>query len=158
MGRVCGLAQSVPAVLSQMFWRPDTCSDFRLGKWGRGFWKQHACENADRHLGPPPPRCGGDGGRWRDIPLSFLCVCLFVCSLCPGAGSVQLYGAAILLGFFSTIILLTWPHQAVQQVSCRMQCVRFVFNKLYFNVSILKKEQVFFFLSQDVSLALKLKC
>lgn len=49
MGRVCGLAQSVPAVLSQMFWR----SDFRLGKWGRGFWKQHACENADRHLSPP---------------------------------------------------------------------------------------------------------
>lgn len=158
MGRVCGLAQSVPAVLSQMFWRPDTCSDFRLGKWGRGFWKQHACENADRHLGPPPlvvEVTEEDDATFLSL---FLCVCLFVCSLCPGAGSVQLYGAAILLGFFSTIILLTWPHQAVQQVSCRMQCVRFVFNKLYFNVSILKKEQVFFFLSQDVSLALKLKC
>lgn len=53
MGRVRSLAQSVPAVLRKMFWRPDTCSDFRLGEWGGFFWKQHASENADRHLGPP---------------------------------------------------------------------------------------------------------
>lgn len=46
----------------------------------------------------------------------------FVCSfvLCPGAGSVQLYGAAVLLGFFTHVILLTRTHQAVQQVSCSM--------------------------------------
>lgn len=101
MGRVCILAQSVPAVLMGMFRRPDTCSDFGLDWWGGGGFRNSTPLKTQTGASRHPP---GGKGRRQAWSSSFF---VLVCSLCPGAGSVQLYGAAVLLGFFSSIILLT---------------------------------------------------
>lgn len=47
---------------------------------------------------------------------------VFVCSSRPRLrGSIQLYGAAVLLGLLGCVVVLARPHQAVQQVSYDMK-------------------------------------
>lgn len=114
MGRVYSLAQSVQAVLTGMFWLPDTYSDFELNGWDVVSQNSAALKTQTR--ASPHPCCRGDKGR-----RGGLLFCVHLLSLSWAASSVQLNGAAVLLGLFCPVILLARPHQAVQQVSCRMQ-------------------------------------
>lgn len=90
---------------------------WRSGGAGR-VWKQHTC-GTHRHLGPSfSDRRWGREATWSSSSSSFRFLCFFD-RVNLDMPSIQLDGAAVLLGFFSTVVLLARAHQAVQQVSCK---------------------------------------
>lgn len=91
-------------------------------EWGRGQGLETA--QTVEHTGTlaRPPPIGGEEGRPHGLPpllrrrLLFHFLCFFD-RVVLDVPSIQLDGAAILLGFFRTVVLLARAHQAVQQVS-----------------------------------------
>lgn len=121
LGRVCSLVLWVPAVLRKTF-SDGLLLRFWTRWWsggeGRGVGNSTPVEHTGTLARPPP--IGGGGGRPHGLPpLLLFCFLCFFDRVILDVPSIQLDGAAVLLGFFSPVVLLARAHQAVQQVSCK---------------------------------------
>lgn len=90
------------------------------GGGGQGFGNSTPVEHTGTLARPPP--IGGGGGRPHGLPPLLLLLFCFLCffdRVILDVPSIQLDGAAVLLGFFSPVVLLARAHQAVQQVPCK---------------------------------------